>query len=245
MLKKILIIAKTYPCISKKYGELVCTAGITESGKFIRLYPIAFRELSKKHRYKKYQWIEVNLKKDKSDPRKESYKVVGNIKLLNILDTRNYWHERKYQVLKNVYYSKVKLIENCNLKGKSVSLAYFKPACLVSFHIETVKNLSDNDTYQLPFKFFYKFTDIYGISSRLQIIDWEISELTRKLFRQYKNDILKIKSILRQKYFYDMLNKDIYLFLGTNKQWHIRKSPNPFMIISIFYPPKLEVANAV
>ncbi len=37
-----------------------------------------------------------------------------------------------------------------------------------------------------------------------------------------------------------MLKRDIYLFLGTNRQWHIRKSPNPFMIIGVFYPPKIE-----
>jgi hypothetical protein len=37
MRKKILIVAKTYPCPSTKYGELVCTAGIDETGKWHRL----------------------------------------------------------------------------------------------------------------------------------------------------------------------------------------------------------------
>ncbi len=46
-----------------------------------------------------------------------------------------------------------------------------------------------------------------------------------------------------------MQKKDVYLFLGTNREWHIRKSPNPFMIIGIFYPPlennlaNLEIEN--
>lgn len=41
---KVLITVKTYPVPSTKYDELVCTAGVTEPGDFIRLYPINFRE---------------------------------------------------------------------------------------------------------------------------------------------------------------------------------------------------------
>ncbi len=53
MRKRILITVKTYPCQSKKYGELVCTAGIDERGNWMRLYPIQFRNLKTAHRYKK------------------------------------------------------------------------------------------------------------------------------------------------------------------------------------------------
>jgi len=37
---KIPITVKAYPAISKEYNETVCTAGITEEGKWIRIYPI-------------------------------------------------------------------------------------------------------------------------------------------------------------------------------------------------------------
>ena len=52
MKEKILIIVKTCPCKSKKYGELVCTAGITQNNELIRLYPISFRNLNKKQKYR-------------------------------------------------------------------------------------------------------------------------------------------------------------------------------------------------
>ena len=55
---KVLITVKTYPIPSPKYDELVCTAGVTESGDFIRLYPINFRDLPYSKQYRKYQWIE-------------------------------------------------------------------------------------------------------------------------------------------------------------------------------------------
>jgi hypothetical protein len=47
MKKRILIVAKTYPCPSTKYGELVCTAGIDETGKWHRLYPVQELKVAK------------------------------------------------------------------------------------------------------------------------------------------------------------------------------------------------------
>ncbi len=40
--KRVLILVKAEPSPSRKYGSTVCTAGITEDGEFIRLYPIPF-----------------------------------------------------------------------------------------------------------------------------------------------------------------------------------------------------------
>lgn len=81
---KVLITVKTYPIPSKKYDELVCTAGVTEEGDFIRLYPINFRDLPYSQQYKKYQWIEVIAQKHLGyDVRKESYRPINDsIKIL-------------------------------------------------------------------------------------------------------------------------------------------------------------------
>lgn len=43
---RVLIAVKTYPTLSEKYDELVCTAGFLEDGTWIRIYPIPFRKLS-------------------------------------------------------------------------------------------------------------------------------------------------------------------------------------------------------
>lgn len=72
---RVLITVKTYPIPSPKYDELVCTAGVTQTGDFIRLYPIRFRDLAFSQQYKKYQWIEVEAEKHTGrDSRKESYR---------------------------------------------------------------------------------------------------------------------------------------------------------------------------
>ena len=48
---RVLIAVKTYPTLSEKYDELVCTAGFLEDGTWIRIYPIPFRKLSYDKRY--------------------------------------------------------------------------------------------------------------------------------------------------------------------------------------------------
>lgn len=63
MLMKVLVTVKTYPTISVKYDELVCTAGFREDGSWIRIYPIPFRKKTYEERYRKYDWIEIELEK--------------------------------------------------------------------------------------------------------------------------------------------------------------------------------------
>jgi hypothetical protein len=43
MLTKVLISVKTYPTLSTKYNELVCTAGFLEDGSWVRIYPLSLR----------------------------------------------------------------------------------------------------------------------------------------------------------------------------------------------------------
>jgi len=38
--KKVLITVTTYPLPSRSHDELVCTAGILETGEMIRIYPV-------------------------------------------------------------------------------------------------------------------------------------------------------------------------------------------------------------
>lgn len=42
--QRVLITVKTYPTLSKKYGETVCTAGIRPDGSWVRIYPVGAME---------------------------------------------------------------------------------------------------------------------------------------------------------------------------------------------------------
>src|SRR3989449_11719239 len=49
--ERVLITVKTYPTLSRKYGETVCTAGVREDGSWGRVYPVPFRRVGGKGEY--------------------------------------------------------------------------------------------------------------------------------------------------------------------------------------------------
>lgn len=98
---QILITVKTYPNPSKTYGETVCVTGISlQDNKFIRLYPIPFRDLDQNKKFKKYNIIEAKITRATDDKRPESYKIdTDSIKIIEGLDTTDGWVKRKKLVL--------------------------------------------------------------------------------------------------------------------------------------------------
>jgi hypothetical protein len=72
------------------------------------------------------------------------------------------------------------------------------------------------------------------------IEDWEIGALYWNCFDKtcQGNEELALEKV-KQKYFTDFSKKDVYLFLGTTKQYH-GWAKNPFIIIGVFYPPMQE-----
>jgi hypothetical protein len=151
-----------------------------------------------------------------------------------------------------VHTNLAKLIIEARDLNLYTSLAVFKPTRIFRFHVEKItlpdeyrkkkRRLSkkhQNLAQLVPYRFYYTFIDEAGKRSRLQITDWEIYELCRKLIRKYGNRRMVIYQHLKAKYFDEMLaERDLYFFLGTTRHWHIRRSKNPFMIVGIFYPPK-------
>lgn len=262
-LTKVLVTVKTYPSLSGKYGELVCTAGFLEDGTWIRLYPIPFRKLKHNEKYKKYQWIELDIVKNDKDFRPESYRpatIETPITLLDRIDTKRNWYKRKQIVLNNIYTDIKALITEAHDKEICTSLAVFKPTKVTDFKVEKVSaewdkkkldqlkalndqgNLFDMEELpfevveKLPYKFSYVIEDENGISSTMMIEDWEIGQLYRNTLAVAEgNEAIAVEKV-KEKYFdYFALKKDIHLYLGTTKAFHYR-SKNPFMIIGAFTP---------
>lgn len=74
--RKILIWGKTRPEVSKSYREIVCTGGVfADTKRLVRLYPIPLRYMDDEKIFKKYQWIEADVKKADNDARPESYRI--------------------------------------------------------------------------------------------------------------------------------------------------------------------------
>jgi len=260
-LTKVLITVKTYPTISGKYDELVCTAGFREDGTWIRIYPVPFRKMSYNEQYRKYDWIELDLVKNTSDFRPESYRPFSHdneIKIVGHIETQNNWAERKQIVLGKIYHNLTELIAEAHDKNINTSLAVFKPTTISDFKAEKTDREWDRDKMEslkqlnlfeptkaggafevvkkLPYKFRYVLTDNQGKESKMMIEDWEIGQLYWNCLARHEGDEAKAVEDVKKKYFDDFAKtKDLHLFLGTTMSNH-DVSINPFMIIGTFHP---------
>ncbi|MFH1296372.1 MAG: hypothetical protein ABIJ04_03760 [Bacteroidota bacterium] len=257
---KVLIAVKTYPTLSAKYDELVCTAGFREDGTWIRIYPIPFRKKSYNEQYKKYDWIEVELVKNDSDFRPESYRpktIDSEIKVVGHIDTSANWHERKKICLGKIYCNLSELIAEAKDKNICTSLAVFKPTEIIDFTADSVErewdknrlaklnqlNLFETNSkgkfevvQKLPFKFRFIFKDNQEKDSHMMIEDWETGQLYWNCLARHEGNEQKAIEDVRKKYFDDFAKtKDLHFFLGTT-QLHHYVSVNPFIIIGTFYP---------
>jgi hypothetical protein len=70
---ELMVNCKTYPAVSTKYVETVCTGGVQRNGEFVRLYPVPFRFLDSREQYKRWDVISVQAYRDDQDTRPESW----------------------------------------------------------------------------------------------------------------------------------------------------------------------------
>lgn len=268
-IERILITVKTYPTLSEKYSELACTAGLREDGSWIRLYPVPFRMLQDSSQYKKYHWIEAKVSKSTKDSRPESFKIddIDAITLSDYIDTKNGWWERRKFILDNVkVYQNTKELITLAHENK-VSLALFKPTKFIDFvcepdsrewdkdRLKSIENrLKNHDMFsdpldrdfklipKLPYKFYFIFEDNEGTRSRLMIEDWEIGSLYWNCLKGNSEAVATQK--VKDKFFNDFaLTKDLYFYLGTTKEWHVRKARNPYVIIGTLPLPEIKQYN--
>lgn len=266
-LTKVLIAVKTYPSLSTKYDELVCTAGFREDGSWIRIYPVPFRKLDYDKQYPKWAWIELDLDRNTRDLRSESYRphdIDEEIRILEQIGTGpEGWRRRKQIALHSVWTNMSDLIAASKVEPIYTSLAVLKPREILRFEWEETAREWDKEKLdaiyarqqelnlfeetkkifkvarKVPYKFFYVFTTDDGIERRLMIEDWEIGMLYWNTLKRADGDEVIACQKVKERYFDDFAKrKDLYLFLGTSLSYHLR-SNNPFMIIGVFPPPIL------
>lgn len=249
--------------MSRKYQELVCTAGITDEGEWIRIYPVPFRNLPYKNQYKKYDWLEIDVIRNKSDFRSESYRPIDLDKpgrIIGNIDTKSNWRLRKEIVLKEVFTNLDELIARAKSKPEYKSLATFKPKEVIDFKytlyqernwdrsklevgkqfklFETTGDGNAEVIRKMPYKFQYTLIDDKGKQSTMMIEDWEVGALYWKSLEKYKGDESKACEEVKYKFGEYLVNEtDLYFFLGTTRANHLI-APNPFIIIGVFYPKK-------
>lgn len=250
--KKILITVRTYPVPSRSSIEVSCTAGITEAGEWIRLFPVPYRFLNPDKRFSKYQTIEASVIKASSDVRPESYKLnTDSIKILSPpLSTENKWESRKEKVfpLKSPSLCELKAARDLN---QFPTLGFIKPKKIISFSITSCSphwteyqltslrqypmfsELPKTELEKLPYEFRYVFQcdDPNCHTHTLSCTDWEMGASYRAWRYKYGN---KWETQFRNRYETEMiLGRDTHFYVGT-----IHGHPGEWIIIGLFYPPK-------
>jgi hypothetical protein len=253
--KKVLIVVKTYPTPALDGVEVSCTAGITEQGEWVRLFPIPYRFLAFDKRFRRYQWVKVATLRS-SDARPESYKInPTSIELLGKpLDTKRNWQARKDVVFPLLGHCLCCIKARRDKEGFP-TLGIFKPATIEGLVIEPTsdawtpaeqakldqanqgalfgKNIVPREQLEkVPFKFKYRFRcDEAGCNGHtLSCTDWEMHQAWRDWSRKYGADW---ESKFRQKFEAEMRAKDAYFYVGT-----IHRHPENWIIIGLFYPPR-------
>jgi len=226
--ERVLITVKTYPTLSRKYGETVCTAGIREDGTWMRIYPVPFRRLEDAEQYSKFDWVEANFVTSRSDPRPETHHPSNYDELVPVahVGTDDNWRERRALLLKRAtVYDRLEPLMAA-AKANTLSLAVFKPTRLRGFIWEgderewnpskvaqmreqtKQEELFAEDGWRrtfslipkLPYAFSYQFEDADGRKSTLQVLDWECGQLYWNCLRRCAGDEETALQKVRAKY---------------------------------------------
>ncbi len=261
--ERVLITVKTYPTLSRKYGETVCTAGIRSDGSWMRIYPVPFRRLDEAEQYRKFDWIETDFIRSRSDSRPETFHPADLSKLVpnGHMGTEDNWRERRDLILQRAtVYNRLEPLF-IGAKENRLSLAIFKPSRIRGFiwedderewNASKVAQMRDktrqtemfaDDAWRqtfklipkLPYAFSYQLEDADGKKSTMQVLDWECGQLYWNCLRKSNDEAIAIEKV-KAKYLDEFGRRDLHFFLGTTQQFH-GFAPNPWVIVGVFAPP--------
>lgn len=249
--RRVLITVRTYPVPAIKGAEVSCNAGITDKGEWIRLFPVPYRRMGQEHKFKKYDWINVRVKKA-GDPRPESFNPdIDSFEVVSFVSPeRGTWKARKEIVLPLKAHCLCCLSAQRDAHG-SPTLGIFKPKVIKRLIIqrdrddwtpeERAKMMQRPNLWnqgqplieleKIPFKFSYQFSceEEGCIGHTFSCTDWEMAQGYRHFRQRYGSDW---ETKFRQKFETEMIERlDTHFFVGT-----ISSHPNRWIIVGLFYP---------
>jgi hypothetical protein len=249
--KRVLITVRSYPNPSAKSVEASCTAGITDGGKWIRLYPVPYRLLDDSQRFKKYQWVTVDVTKARNDFRPESHNPrLDQIQVGKTLPATDGWRAR-WSVIQPLLDVSMCAIQRARDEHGFPTLGMVKPKEITKLSIEdspanwTPKQQASlnqgllfesgpsQKLEKIPFDFKYEFrcSDPACKGHKMTCTDWEIAEAYRSWRRRYGNNW---QYAFRNKFEKEMIQKfDTHFFVGNQHQ-----APTAWIIVGLFYPPQ-------
>jgi hypothetical protein len=252
----VVIFGKTYPELSVKHTETVCTGALrVDTGAPVRLYPVPLRYLDNGTTYSLYDEIVVPVEKSTSDPRPESFKVdAQRIHFVGHIDTERCWEARRALVFRDSswHFPHLEALKKENLKSER-SLGVVQPGRIEEVELVEKRN-SDREAHEKKsadiralreadlFDPTYKELEFLPYHIRLHWRCQEGCDSCRKRPHAMKVLDWGLLELARRKGWQKAVQKleeissaqkyDFRLFLG-NFRLHVRE----FGIIGLWYPP--------
>jgi hypothetical protein len=252
-----LMLVKTYPTPSTKYGETVCCAAIDPAkGGWVRIYPVNFRSLARDVQFKKWQFINATYSTARNDNRPESIRIQQEtIKAGEWLPPTNWARRRTYT--DPLVVPSIEWLRRENAVNRT-SLGIIRPLKVEDLLIEVADrwdsesekaraqlelqfehdDLPVADLEPIPFRFRYRFfcddSDCHK-PHEMVILDWEISQAYRK-WKVGKTDA-EWRQAIRTKYLDELPSRDLHLIVGTHHRF------GDWMIVGIFAVPRPKVTK--
>lgn len=256
--KQFLMLVKTYPTPSTKYGETVCCAGIdADQRRWVRIFPVNFRSLDEYRRFSKWQFIDAEWTKA-SDSRPESVKVYqDSIRPGETIPAGARGWPRRRAWMDPLLDPSLEALKREQLAtGKSLGL--IQPRSIDGFTIRkagewdqesrdglrqlalawTDQPTPTGDLEILPFDFRYQFhcDDDDCLGHDMEVFDWEVGQSYRKWRRTYGED--GWRRAMRTKYLEELPARDLHFVVGTHHRWQ------SWMIVGLLYPPHPQVLES-
>jgi len=261
--ERVLILCKTYPSPSATYSETSCVAGITETGKLIRLFPVPFRLIADEHQFRKWQWVTALLEKARDDHRPESHRIfVDKIECdASALPAGKEGWPHRMELLRHVpIYSDFAAVETARSSGGG-TLALLRPSRVHELEIKPTKNPDWTDEERakltqmqqqtslfseeenrrqvallekIPFDFHYRYECVVDGQSCVYRHKLVDWEVGA-LYRRLRKQYGATgwEGPFRQKYERELPARDLLLLLGT-----IHRFPDQWLAVSVIAPPK-------
>jgi hypothetical protein len=258
---RVLVTFKAYPRLSQKFGEVVCVAGVrvdTGVPRWIRLFPVGFRDLLFSDQFHKYQFIEISVKRPPSDVRPESFTpLIDSLIVGETLDTKRQWAKRRELIQPLIVPSMCWLQREQATSGRS--LGVFRPLEVFDLTIESIdpaelsraaleaeahaaqgRLFGPGRTALEPagyrFRYQYRCRDSNCRGHDQSFIDWEVIQAARKWQAIYRTEAELIEK-LRERFLIQMFSseRDTMFFVGNQ---HL--APKSFLVLGVFWPPKIE-----
>lgn len=237
------ILVKALPQVGEKHGETVCVAAIDAYRNWLRLYPVAFRQLDDAQKFKRWERIKFRwrLPKSNRDNRQESRNVIQE----SITPVGRLRSQDRASFLEPMIVSSTKKEFEA---GRSLALIrpehpefFYRPRSLEDIEERRQKYtrlLASPDMFgardiipldPAPYDFGFRYKDADG-DHNCRCHDWEVEQTFlhwRRLYGEHET-LTKMQTVFGDKY----PREGMLLAMGTHSRY-----PDKWMIIGVLKVP--------